>query len=78
MTNEQKALQIAQEIVRKHVPTARCELQDYGHQIGCGDLDAWGNIQDVKLRRSHWNEDSFNHAGEVLKRKLATGGSTAG
>jgi hypothetical protein len=65
-------------IVREQVPNANCELQDYGHQIGCGELDQWGNVQDVKLRRDHWNEVHVSHAAKVLATKVRTGGSTAG
>jgi len=65
-------------LVREQVPSANCELQDYGFQIGCGALDPFGTVQDVKLRRDAWNETHVKHAALVLATKVRTGGSTAG
>lgn len=67
-----------QELVSAIVPTARCELQDYDHKIGCGDMDQWGNIQDVVFVRHGTSEDKVRHFAQVLETKLRTGGSTAG
>lgn len=73
----QQALARIQEIVSGVVPTARCQLQDYDHKVGCGDMDAWNNIQDVRFVRSGQTEDSILHFARVLETKLRTGGSTA-
>jgi hypothetical protein len=72
------AIARVQELVSAIVPTARCELQDYEHRIGCGDMDQWGNIQDVVLVRHGTTENEILHAARVLETKLRTGGSTAG
>ena len=72
------ALARIQELVSGIVPTARCELQDYDHKIGCGDMDAWKNIQDVRFVRSGQTENDILHFARVLEAKLRTGGSTAG
>lgn len=67
-----------QELVSAIVPTARCELQDYEHKIGCGDMDQWGNIQEVVFVRHGTTENDVMHLARVLEVKLKTGGSTAG
>ena len=67
-----------QELVSAIVPTARCELQDYEHKIGCGDMDQWGNIQEVVFVRHGTTENDVMHLARVLGVKLKTGGSTAG
>jgi hypothetical protein len=73
-----EALMRVQEIVSAIVPTARCELQDYEHRIGCGDVDKFDQIQDVSFVWRGMTEDEVRHAGQVLSVKLRTGGSTAG
>lgn len=60
------------------VPEAKCELFDYGHKIRCGAADRWDNIQEVKITVSMADEVQARHLAQVLKNKLATGGSTAG
>lgn len=66
-----------QEIVRRAVPEAKCELQDYDHRIGCGALDPWGNIQEVRFLRRELRTIDIEHQARVLAAKVATGGSTA-
>lgn len=67
-----------QEIMEKHVPDVKCELQDYEHRIGCGAMDEWGNVQDVKFLRRQVSEEEVRTFAQVLHTKLKTGGSTAG
>lgn len=77
-TEPAAAVARVQELVSAIVPTARCELQDYDHKIGCGDMDQWGNIQDVVFVRHGTTENDVLHLARVLETKLRTGGSTAG
>lgn len=77
-TDPHAALSRVQELVGAVVPTARCELQDYEHKIGCGDMDQWDNIQDVVFVRRGTTENDVLHLARVLEVKLRTGGSTAG
>jgi hypothetical protein len=78
ISDPQVALAKASQIIGHLIPTAKCELQDYDFRIGCGDMDQWGKVQDVKVAKQDWNEDAFQHAAEVLLAKLKSGGSTAG
>ena len=75
--DERVALARVQEIFDAVTPGARCELQDYQHKIGCGNMDQWGNIQDVVFVRAGIDEDQVRHHASVLAIKLRTGGSTA-
>ncbi len=74
----EKVLERIQELVREIVPGANCEVQDYGHQIGCGAEDQRGNVRDVKFRRHEWDEDIVRHKAKALEAMVRTGGSTAG
>lgn len=76
--DEEAVLARVQAIFDELAPGARCELQDYQHKIGCGNMDQWGNIQDVRFVRSGITEQGARHQAQVLANKLRTGGSTAG
>ncbi len=76
--DEFAVLASVQTIFDEIAPGARCELQDYRHKIGCGNMDQWGNIQDVVFVRAGIDEDEVRHHASVLAIKLRTGGSTAG
>lgn len=67
-----------QAIFDEITPGARCELQDYGHKIGCGALGRGESVEDVVFVRGGVTEEHARHHAEVLKTKLATGGSIAG
>ena len=71
-------LDTVQAIFSRVVPGATCELQDYEHRIGCGALDQWGNVQDVKFLRRGLSQADVEHFAAVLATKVHTGGSTAG
>lgn len=75
---ETEVLAKVQAIFDELAPGARCELQDYQHKIGCGSLDRWDNIQEVKFVRRGVTEEHVRHHATVLKNKVASGGSTAG
>ena len=76
--DEQAVLAGVQAIFDEFAPGARCELQDYRHKIGCGNMDQWGNIQDVRFVRAGVTEEDARHFAQVLAIKVRTGGSTAG
>ncbi len=76
--DEATILAQVQAIVRETVPEANCELQDYQHQIGCGALDQWGDVQAVKFRRQEWDDEIVRHKAKVLATLIRTGGSSAG
>lgn len=67
-----------QAIFDEVTPGARCQLQDYDHKIGCGADGAGENVEEVVFVRSGVTEEQARHHAEVLKRKVASGGSTAG
>lgn len=76
--NPQAALARVRELMKTVVPDARCELQDYDFRVGCGDMDTWGDIQDVRFMIRGETEEGVLHSAKVLATKLRTGGSTAG
>lgn len=76
--NAQAALVKVQEIFERRVPGVRCELQDYEHRIGCGMIDEWGGLQEVKFLRHGLSYGDVDHLATVLATKISTGGSTAG
>ena len=77
-SDPQQALSAVQEIVRRVVPDARCELKDYQHRIGCGVLDRWDNLQEVVFLRRNLDTKSVETYANVLAAKVQTGGSSAG
>ena len=59
-----------QSIFRGVVPEAVCELQDYQFRIGCGTVDAAGQIQQVIFIRKHLTREQAKAGAFELKRKL--------
>jgi DNA-binding XRE family transcriptional regulator len=72
-----QALDRVQELVSAIVPAARCELQDYQFRIGCGAVDAKGNIQDIVFIWRGQTENDVLHLARLLEAKLQPGGSSA-
>ncbi len=73
-----EVLSRVQEVFASIVPGAVCELQDYEFRIGCGAMDRWGNLQDVKFQRNGLTEEEVRYHAQVLSRMVESGGSTAG
>lgn len=76
--DEHTILGRVQAIFDEVTPGARCELQDYSHKIGCGNMDQWGNIQDVVFVRAGIDDDQVRHHAAVLAIKLRTAGRRSG
>jgi hypothetical protein len=75
---DEEVLERVQAIFDGVVPGALCELQDYNFRIGCGAMDQWDSIKEVVFLRRGLTEEMVEHQAQVLSRKVASGGSTAG
>ena len=71
-------LAAVQAIFDEAAPGAVCQLKDYNFRIGCGNMDNWGNIQEVVFLRSGLTTEAMLHQAASLAIKVKTGGSTAG